>query len=1210
MPRAGLERVFRALRPQRAINGYGPTETVVTPLVWKGDGSALPDSPTVPIGRPVGDRRCHILDGDLSPVPLGVTGELWIGGSGLARGYAGQPAATADRFIPDPFGPDPFGAKGGRLYRTGDLARWRADGTVEFLGRRDHQVKLRGFRVELGEIESHLTGLPGVREAAVLALEDGGVTRLVGYVAPSAGQTLDVAALTAALGRTLPPHMVPARLVPLAALPVTGAGKLDRAALPAPVWDRAAGIAPRTATEDTLVRLWREALSLAQVGVTDNFFEIGGDSILALQIVARARAAGLRVSPKDLLERQTIEALALVAEAVTGNAGAADAAPSGPSPLTPIQAWFFATAIPGRDRWNQSVLLATDTPVERDALQQALDRVAARHDALRLRFHRDGDGVWTQSLADTPATIPLDEAAAADDAAVTRLCDAVQGALDIAHGPLLRARLIRKADGGTRLFLAAHHLVVDGVSWRILLEDLRSAGLGPCARDPVPPHATPFTVWARRLAPLAADPRFLGDLDRWRTALAGPPLPVDHPGGANSRCHAATHSLRLDRALTRALLTDAAAAYRTRIDTLLLTALAHTVTRRWGLGALTVHLEGHGREDLFPDLDIGRTVGWFTSVHPLRLAPPDGWDAAIRHVKEAQRAVPHGGLGFNLLRHLGAPEVQAALAGGPVSLSFNYLGQFDNVAADGPWRAAPEDCGAGSGPDAPLGALLSIDGQILDGELTLHARFSTALFRAETIAALMTAYRAALTAVAAHCRTVEPGQATPSDFPLAPGLTQARLDALPVPAPAIADLLPLTPMQAAMIRHGLERPESDAYTVQVWATIDGLDVERLTAVWRTVTARHEILRGCVAWRGLPHPLLVVAKTAEMPVETLDWRDEPDVEAAWDRLRDEDYRRRFDPERAPLMRVTLARTGPATHRFLWTWHHALLDGWSMSRLLGEVLRLYDGETPPPPAARVRDVAAWTLARAAETRAAASWQDRLATLPAPGLLSGVLPRPDTPEPDGAVERTLDEAAVRRLQDGAAAEKVTLNTLVQAGWLRVLARVTGRTRVAFGATVSGRSIDLPGIESVIGLLVGTLPVVQDVEPDGEPDSGTALDRGDGLRRLLAANIALRQHEHAPPPALQCWSGRADAPFDTVLVFENYPVDEALRHSERGGLSFRDVGNRGRTSYPLTLVVVPRDTLTLRLEYSGAVFTAAAVTALADALVDAILTLCPPPP
>lgn len=1196
MPRAGLERLFAFLRPRRAINGYGPTETVVTPLVWKGDGATLPDTPYVPIGRPVGDRSVHILDGDLRPVPVGVAGELWIGGRGLARGYVGQPSATAARFIPDPFG-DP----GARLYRTGDLVRWREDGTVEYLGRRDTQVKVRGFRVEPGEIEARLVLQPGVQQAVVIAVEDGGVTRLVGYLVPTAGREPDVAAITATLGQTLPAHMVPARLIVIPALPVTTAGKLDRARLPPPRWGVEGRVAPRTAMEKTLAGLWRDALALDSVGVTDNFFEIGGDSILALQVVARARALGLRFTPKQVFDRQTIEALAPVVETVVA-AAPEQPVPDGPSPLTPIQAWFFSQPIPRRQRWNQSVLLTCDRPLDAAVLADALAALARHHDALRLRFHQDGTGAWTQSHADG-ATIPLDEATARTSADITRLCAAAQDGLDLERGPLMRARLIHLAGSGQRLFLVAHHLVVDGVSWRIVLDDLRRLTTGPCQDRRLPARTAPFALWACRLAALADTPAIRAHLPRWRAALDTPPLPVDRPGGPNTRRHAATRTLRLDAARTQALLTTAPTAYRTRIDVLLLTALAEATRRTWARPAVTIHLESHGREPLFPDLDLERTVGWFTSVHPVRLETGGGWEAAIRQVKEAVRTVPDGGIGFGLIRHLGSDAATRDSLAEPVSLSFNYLGQFDSTLREGPWRVAPEDCGMGTDPDAPLGALLSLDGQVMDGSLALHVRYSTGLFREDTLAAFLAAYDAALDEVIDHCLATPAGQATPSDFPLV-ALTQAQLDALPTPAPAIADILPATPAQAAMARHGRLHPGTDAYKVQVWALIDGLEPERMVSAWRTMTARCDILRAAFAWpggngeNGDGHddiPVLVVRRALEPEVHHLDWRAEDDIDATWNSHRDAELRRGFALDHAPLSRLTLARTGERRYRFLWTWHHALLDGWSMSRLLGDILRLYDGENPPPPAGRLQDVAAWKQRQ--NGAAAAFWKAELATLHAPTLLRHHLPPPAVGDADDAVEVELDEDTVRHLNTAAARERVTLNTLVQAGWLRVLSQVTGRETVAFGATMSGRTLDIPDIDSVMGLLVGTLPVVHTVD--------AMEDRGQALRRLFDRNIRLRQFEYAPPPALQSWNDPDNAPFDSTLVFENYPVDDALRHEVRGRMTFSDVSNRGRLSYPLTLVVVPRATLVLRLEYCGRTVGAANARQLVERLAAAILDL-----
>ena len=1193
MPRPGLESLFRVLRPGHAINGYGPTETVVTPMVWKGDGTHLPDSPMVPIGSPVGDRLAHVLDGNLNPVPPGVSGELWIGGGGLARGYAGAPGLTADRFLPDP-----FGVPGARMYRTGDLARWRADGEVEFLGRRDHQVKIRGFRIELGEVEAHLAALSGVRDAAAVTDERDGTVRLVGYVAPHAGRTLDAARLLAELERVLPPHMVPARLIALNTLPVTRTGKIDRAALPAPDWSSGStGLEPRTPVEAALLGIWRATLGVNAIGVTDNFFEIGGDSILALQIVARARAAGYRITPKQLLEGHTVEALARVTQPLEEQPRKAECLPDGPLSLTPIQSWFFTLPLANRNRWNQSILLKGREPVTLAMVQDAMAMIGQTHAGFRLRFSTAADGQWRQEYAPT-ADIVCDERAAGAPADVTRLCDGAQDGLDIMHGPLMRARLITLSDGSQRLFLVAHHLVVDGVSWRIVLDDLRGMLKGLCQRVVPEPATTSFGRWAS-LQVQAVD-RFATQMSFWRTMLDAPPIPTDHGGIVAIRGDADTRSLTIDAATTRSLLTRAPAAYRTRIDILLLAALGRTVTRQWSLPATTIHLEGHGREDsLFPDIDLSRTTGWFTSVYPVRIAARDDrWADAARDVKEILAAVPDGGIGYGVLRNLAPVSDELPPEIRPPSLSFNYLGQFDNVVA-GDWRPAPEDCGIGMEGDAPLGAAISIDGQVQDGRLVLHARYSRRQFDAATIARLMEDYETALRSLVEHCLSVAPGQASPSDFPLA-GLNQQDIDALPLPAADILDILPPSPLQKSMLGHSAAEPSSTAYRVQVWASIRGMDPDRMCASWAALCARHDILRASVAWRDKGDPLLVIARGVRDPVVLLDYRGRSDAEEAWIALRDADYARGFTlDDGSPLSRLALVRMGEDEWRFLWTWHHALLDGWSMSRVLGELLRIHNGETLPPVGSGPLQVARWR-AREDDVPHAAFWRERLNNLSRPCLLQGAGRIGDDPTV-GAVNHVIPAEQVQALRTVAARDKVTLNTLVQAALAQVIADRTANDWVAFGVTGSGRTADLPGMEDIIDLMVGTLPLVCVAAPALQMDDG----KGEWLRGILADNIAMRQHEHAPPPAIQSWSDAPGAPFDTLMVYENYPVDEALWHEVRGDLAFSDVGNRGGTSYPLTVIVVPRDTLSFHIEYRRAFFIQAEAQAILAALVERLLVI-----
>ena len=589
--------------------------------------------------------RLYVLDGWFEPVPLGVAGELYIGGSGLARGYVGQPGLTAGRFVPDPHGPP-----GGRLYRTGDLARWRAggdgQGVLEFLGRADQQVKVRGFRVELGEIEAALLAQPEVAAAAVAARAAGRAgaggsdQRLVAYLVARPGAAAPgVSELRARLAGLLPEHMLPAAFVWLDALPLTANGKLDRKALPAPGAPEPgqAYRAPRDATEAVLAGLWAELLGLERVGVEDNFFELGGDSILSIQLVARARAAGLAITPRQVFQHQSVAALAAAAEA-TGGAVAGSEPGLGPLPLTAIQHWFFA--LPGPvHHYNQAFLLQTPPGLDPDRLEQALQQLAGHHDALRLRFTRSGDGWRQENLAAAAVAavrlarfdlgrLPPPRRAACLEAEGGRL----QAGLDPQAGDLVRAAWFDFGPGEPgRLLLAIHHLAVDGVSWRILLADLllAYARLGRGEPAALPPRTTSFQHWAGRLAAHAHDPVTLAELPFWQKVVGGavPSLPVDHdPAAANTVGGAARLVSLLPPAETRQLLAAVPAAYHSRINDVLLTALALAVAG-WrqergqaGTTALLLELEGHGREEgLFAGVDLSRTVGWFTSLYPVRL---------------------------------------------------------------------------------------------------------------------------------------------------------------------------------------------------------------------------------------------------------------------------------------------------------------------------------------------------------------------------------------------------------------------------------------------------------------------------------------------------------------------------------------------------------------------------------------------------------------
>ncbi|MDH0288165.1 amino acid adenylation domain-containing protein [Pseudomonas sp. GD04087] len=761
VPNASFELAKRALRAEHLINGYGPTETVVTPLLWKADRATACDAAYAPIGKGVGARTLYILDEQLRQVPLGVAGELYIGGDGLARGYHERAGLTAERFVADPF--DLSQEHGGRLYRSGDLVRGRADGVIDYVGRIDHQVKIRGFRIELGEIEARLQDHPQVSEALVVARDGISGKQLVGYVVGEA----DGDTLRSFLREQVPDYMVPAQILQLARFPLSPNGKIDRKALPEPTWQGEAYEAPRNEREQALADIWQDVLQVERVGIRDNFFDLGGDSILSLQIVSRARQAlgeGVEIRLRDLLQYQTIAGLLeraeSVAEAVPVNT--VEVVDDGESfGLVPIQHWMFEQQLEEPNHFNQAVLLECRQRLDADALEAALQGLLAEHGSLRLSFARGTDGQWRQRYREaseiTGALLWQRQAANSEEALL--IANQAQRSLDLSEGRLLRGVLTDMADGTQRLLLVIHHLGVDGVSWRILLEELQQRYAAQVSGEPAPrfERTSAYRAWAEGLREYADSQLAQGDLPYWleQTESAGLGQPQrDNPRGTERMAQLEQTFLRLDREQTQRLLKVAPEAYRTQINDLLLTALGRTLCQWCESESVLIGLEGHGREDILDSVDHSRTLGWFTSLFPLRLTPGQGGYAhAIPAIRQQLRAVPDKGIGYGALRYLGDSALRRQLAArAEPRVTFNYLGQFDQSFDDQalfvPLQEKPGDTYAAS---TPMNNWLEIVGQVYDGELTLRCMFSRRVFRPSRIEALMAQLREELVGVIGHC---------------------------------------------------------------------------------------------------------------------------------------------------------------------------------------------------------------------------------------------------------------------------------------------------------------------------------------------------------------------------------------------------------------------------------------------------------------------------
>jgi amino acid adenylation domain-containing protein/non-ribosomal peptide synthase protein (TIGR01720 family) len=1181
------------------INMYGITETTVHVTYRPLSMADLEQSHSSPIGEPIVDLSWYLLDGSLNLVPQGCIGELYIAGAGLARGYLNQAGMTATRFVPDPFNPQ----AGERLYRTGDLARLRGDGVIEYIGRIDHQVKIRGFRIELGEIEAQLLKHADVREAVVLAVDGIGGQQLATWIV--ANEELDAAgqgalrdSIKAHLRETLPDYMVPVSWAFLERLPLTANGKLDRKQLPHPDVAQVQEVyaAPRNQLEQRLAEIWQEVLKVERVGLNDNFFELGGDSIISIQVVSRARQAGIRFSPKDIFQHQTVQRLATVAQqsdAVQMQQGEV----LGDALLTPIQHYFFNSDIPARHHWNQSILLTPATALHAAPLEQALLQLQRHHDALRLRYRQTNDG-WQQSHAPADQAQTLLRTVTLDDsAALPALCLDLQRSLDLLDGPLIRAVLVDLPDATQRLLLVIHHLVVDGVSWRILLEDLQSAyqqlSSGQAVR--LPAKTSAFKDWGKRLQAHALSAELESELDYWRGQLreVSVELPLDNPQGQLSNRFERSVDTRLDAERTRQLLQQAPAVYRTQVNDLLLTALARVLCQWTNTDSALVQLEGHGREDLFDDVDLSRTVGWFTSMFPVRLTPDASLETSIKGIKEQLRAIPNKGIGYGLLRHLGSAESQGVLNElAQPKVTFNYLGQFDNNFDEHAlWVPATEDKGAGQDENAPMANWLTIDGRVYQGQLSLTWTYSGDVFEEATINALARAYEVALGELIDHCLSHPSGGLTPSDVPLA-GLSQAHLDSLPIAAQRIEDIYPLAPMQQGILFHSLYDADASAYVYQMLLDIDGLDVARFQQAWQRVVDRHEVLRAGFIWGrdGLDAPLQVINRQLTLEMPEVDVRGMADLPAVLEARAQADRARGFDLQNPPLLRLCLLRTADDRHRLIFTCHHILMDGWSNSRMFGEVLQDYAGQPVPSAQGRYRDFLVW-LQGQDKAGAQDFWRGQLAALDEPTRLASACHGRTVPGPGKQMHRLhFDQAFTQRLNGFSRQQQVTLNSLVQAAWLLVLQRYTGQATVAFGATVSGRPVDLPGIEQQLGLFINTLPVIASPQ--------ATLSVGDWVRSVQDKNLLLRDYEQTPLQDIQRLAQLSgEALFDTLLVFENYPVSEALE-ANPGGLRFAGLEHREQTNYGLTLIAGASDVLNLDFNYLTEHFAERSVLGLAGHL------------
>ncbi|MCP5108135.1 MAG: amino acid adenylation domain-containing protein, partial [bacterium] len=1131
-----------------------------------------------------------------------------------------NPDLTAEKFLTN-------------IYRTGDRARWLPDGTVEFFGRRDHQIKIRGFRVELGEIENQLLKNKEIKAAVVTHRESGD---LCAYVVPEQQGTVqdfDPSALKEFLSLELPPYMIPTHIVTMEQFPVTPGGKIDRQALPSPEVSAAEQYtAPEDDHQTLLADIWSGVLGVEKerIGIDTNFFETGGDSIKVIQISARLRKHGLKLENGDVFQYPTIRQLSGFITPLDHAANQETV--KGDVPLTPIQHWFFAENTVEPHHFNQAVMLFSPDRFDPETVKAVFQKIQQHHDALRMTFRREGDKITQFNGENTPLSLDIHDLRHMDgEEARVMLHEAanrIQAGINLETGPPLKLGLFQLSDGD-RLLVVVHHLVMDGISWRILFEDIDR--LYRDYRDgkqpELPPKSDSFKQWAEELVKYAQTPGFLKEKEYWKpmeSVTTTRVVPIEAgTAAAGSMKDVENLAVTLEPGQTQLLLSGVNHAFGTDINDILLTGLGLALHSLYGVRQFPVVMEGHGREDILKGVDITRTVGWFTSQYPVLLDFSHARDRGrqVKEVKETLRRVPHKGIGYGILKYLTGEEHKEGMGFSlKPQVAFNYLGQFDADLETTGFGMAAEPVGLTRSEKGTQEHELEVVVMITGGRLVLSVSFGKNRFKPSAIEELLEAYKNELGGLIDFCTAREERERTPSDF-TSKGLTVTDLEIIQkaVTGP-VEDIYRLTPMQEGMLFHTVYDEDGEggtsAYFEQISYHLHGeLDAGAVEKSLNELLKRHDILRTAFVHRGLDRPVQVVSAEREADFY---WKDiheniPPEgTEVFIEKFKAEDRRRSFDLVKDVLMRVSVFRTGKEDYEFTWSHHHILMDGWCNGILIGEFFHIYNSilggsEYRLPEGTAYRTYIRWLEVQDPDV-SKRYWADYLSGYETAAGVPRLkeLPTARADYKNKKVTVSLDTDETGRLVRLTAALRVTVNTLVQALWGVVFGRYNGCRDVVFGAVVSGRPAHIEDVERMVGLFINTVPV--------RIRYGEDTDFASLVKEIQQVAVESETHHYYPLAEIQSHSVLKQRLMDHIMVFENFPVAQQIEEKARemesaaGGkpvLRVSRIEAFEQTNYDFNLIVLPGPRLSMRFEFNGHMFDGSLVAGMGAHLVTALRSI-----
>lgn len=1157
-----VERWFNKYPRIKMVNAYGPTEAsddITHHVMDKFQARAR-----VSIGKPIQNLNIYIVDGNMNLVPAGVKGEICVSGVGVGRGYLNDPEKTDRVFTHDPFEDEIVEeGKKNRLYKTGDWGTWQPDGTINFFGRIDNQLKIRGYRIELGEIESKLVNQPRIKDAVVIATEgaesfneNGQQDKYLCAYLLTDGKT-DISNLKNALLEELPEYMVPVHFVELEQFPLTTNGKVDRKALAKiEIKTEQDYIGPRDEIEKKLVDVFESVLGRDTIGINENFFMIGGDSIKSIQIASRLFKIGYKIKMRDIFQNPSILELAPLVKKVERVQD--QSVVTGILPLTPIQVEFFTRPRRHRNHYNQAVMLYSEDGFEEKHLKAVFAKLTEHHDTLRMTYKvENGEVVQRNNGLESPTSFMVYDFRSQPDEQLARQAleakaGEIQKSIDIETGPLMKTALFKLNDGD-RLLIVIHHLVIDGISWRILFEDIENLythyketkGKGG---QEFSFKTDSFKAWAEKMVEYADSESLLKEKAYWAEIESAviPAIEKEFDVEDNLTQNKGFQSFTLTKEETTRLLTKVNNAFGTEINDILLCGLGLSIREIYRIERVLISLEAHGREEIFNDIDVNRTVGWFTSIYPVLLDMSHEQDLSrqIKEVKETLHRVPNGGIGYGILKYLTARENKKEITFKlEPRICFNYFGEFDRDVEQMSFGIAKESVGKMQSSEDNMEYEWEINGMIKNGRLEMTIGYNTKQYNSETIKRLFNRYRMELNRVISYCVSRENPDITPSDLTY-PHLEIESLEQLKQQYP-VKDIYALSPMQEGMLFHALFQRDTATYFEQISYRLNGnLDISCAEKSANELLKRYDILRTAFIYEGLERPLQVVLKerTLDFHYENIEERMDGKTgkEVAVREFKENDRARPFDLGSDVLMRISVLRTGESEYEFTWSFHHILMDGWCLGILVSDFSWIYShfiqNKSYELPAVKpYRTYIQW-LEKQETDKPGDYWTRYLENYDETAGIPGT--QPVSANTGSYINQRvifrLDTEKTKKLTELAGRNQVTVNTIYQVAWGILLSKYSGKRDVVFGIVVSGRPSEIGGVESMVGLFINTIPIR--IQPEEKAKVNHLL------KKAQEDMINSENFHHYPLSHIQANSQLKHNLLDHLVIYENYPIAERI--------------------------------------------------------------------